>query len=245
MNTIDRTSILRDLIQTKYGGNQSLFAVATGKKVAQINQYLTGVRNIGEKVAREFEDKLGLHRGYFDGAKPAENTIGDLQKVGVYSESEPIPEGYFAVKEYEARLSCGRGNDIEYSEIDTTPRLYHESFFINNKVKPDDVARFIAEGDSMKPLIRHGYRIAVNTKAKAIPTLTPEQAEDEDNMTTFALLDDGARKNKYTYIDSETGELVLHSQNSKFKDERYSQEYVDEYIRIIGKVIDISGNPNA
>ena len=35
MNTIDRTSILRDLIQTNYGGNQSLFAIATGKKVAR------------------------------------------------------------------------------------------------------------------------------------------------------------------------------------------------------------------
>jgi len=176
-----------------------------------------------------------------------EQLIDDVdigQPVQAISDKEPIPEGFHVVHEYEIRLSCGNGNDIEYSELDTTPRVYHESFFKNNKVKPEDVARLSADGQSMKPLIKHGYRVCINKKKTDVPVVSPKDAEDEENLSIFAFLDDGSRKIKYVYIDSETNELVLHSQNKAFKDDRYSQEYANQYIRILGKVIDISGDPN-
>ena len=174
----------------------------------------------------------------------ASNIIPFGQPVKSLKDDEEVPKGYYAVKQYEIRLSCGTGNDIEYDESETTPRIYHESFFKRKKVDPADVIRVECEGHSMKPVIKHGYRTAIHTKSTTIPVVSAEDAKDEDNLTIFFLLDDGCRKCKYVYIEKESGDVVLHSQNPTFKDQRYQQEYANDYLKIIGKVIDISGDPN-
>ena len=54
-----------------------------------------------------------------------------------------------------------------------------------------------------------------------------------------------ARKTKFVYIDTDTHEVEIESYNKDFKTERRDLEYAHNYIQVIGKVIDISGDPNA
>ena len=48
-------------------GSTKDMAEAIGKDPAQISQWFSGFRNIGDAAARQIEDRLGLHRGYLDG----------------------------------------------------------------------------------------------------------------------------------------------------------------------------------
>lgn len=50
-----------------FQGSTKDMAEAIGKSPAQISQWFSGFRNIGDAAARQIEDRLGLHRGYLDG----------------------------------------------------------------------------------------------------------------------------------------------------------------------------------
>jgi len=50
----------------RFGGNQAEFARAIGKSSAQVNQWLTGHRNIGDGSAANIEEALDLPRRYLD-----------------------------------------------------------------------------------------------------------------------------------------------------------------------------------
>lgn len=50
----------------RYGGNQADFARAINRSPAQVNQWLTGHRKIGDAGARTIEMSLNLEAGYFD-----------------------------------------------------------------------------------------------------------------------------------------------------------------------------------
>ncbi len=63
---MSRQLLLRELIASRFGGSQKDFAAAVGRSPAQINQWLTGHRKIGDAGARNIEIKLGLAAGYFD-----------------------------------------------------------------------------------------------------------------------------------------------------------------------------------
>ena len=89
-NLPTRADALKTLIREKFNDNQSAFALAVGKSVAQINQYLNGVRNIGEKVAREIEVKLDLPIGYLDG-KGEPLPISELSKFDKPKDVHAVP----------------------------------------------------------------------------------------------------------------------------------------------------------
>lgn len=248
----ENLNLLADMHGGKVGGTKWI-ADKIDRSPSQVSQWTTGAirqngkpSNISASSARRIEEACALQRLWLDvdRGNNLRHEMSSPEPVRSLSDNDAVPMGYHAIPEYEVRLSCGTGNTIDYAETETKSRIYHESFFVNNHAKPENVVRLGAEGNSMKPVIKHGYRVAVHTAAKEIPVVSAADAQDEDNLKIFFLLDDGARKCKYVYIDQATGELVLHSQNTAFKDERYSQEYAADYIVIVGEVIDISGNPN-
>lgn len=72
---MNRKDMLRALIDAPpFDGNQAEFARKIGKSPAQVNQWLTGHRALGDAGARNIEMKLGLGLGYFDGATPTKTT---------------------------------------------------------------------------------------------------------------------------------------------------------------------------
>jgi len=68
---MDRKAKLLHLIQSRFGGNQANFAGAIKRSPAQVNQWLTGHRAIGDGGARIIELALDLPPGYFDGVRTA------------------------------------------------------------------------------------------------------------------------------------------------------------------------------
>ena len=64
----DRRTILRKLIDERYGGNVAEFARAIKKAPAQVHQWLSGHRKLGDAGASHIENAVpGLWQGYFDG----------------------------------------------------------------------------------------------------------------------------------------------------------------------------------
>lgn len=63
---MERSKALKALIDEKFGGKQADFARAIGRSPSSVWQWLSGHRNVGEKVAREIERKLRLPSGYLD-----------------------------------------------------------------------------------------------------------------------------------------------------------------------------------
>lgn len=73
--------LLRELIDTRYNGNQAAFSRAIKRQPAQVNQWLTGYRKLDTKGQRHIETELGLRAGYMSGeldysATPPESTLG-------------------------------------------------------------------------------------------------------------------------------------------------------------------------
>jgi plasmid maintenance system antidote protein VapI len=61
-----RRARLQKLIDTKFGGTQAKLARAIKRSDAQINQWLSGYRAIGDGGAHLIETKLGLPQGWMD-----------------------------------------------------------------------------------------------------------------------------------------------------------------------------------
>lgn len=62
----NRRRRLRQLIDERYEGNQADFARLVQRAAPQIWSYLNGERNLGEKLARHFEECARLPLGWFD-----------------------------------------------------------------------------------------------------------------------------------------------------------------------------------
>ncbi len=63
---MNRPLLLRALIHDRFDGNQTEFARAIKRSPAQVNQWLSGHRKLGDGGARTIELALGLQQGYFD-----------------------------------------------------------------------------------------------------------------------------------------------------------------------------------
>lgn len=63
---MDRRALLRALIDERYHANVAEFARAIKKAPAQVHQWLSGNRALGNAGARDIEMRLNLGLGYFD-----------------------------------------------------------------------------------------------------------------------------------------------------------------------------------
>ncbi len=61
-----RAEKLKLLIETSFNGSQTKLAAKCNMSLAQLGQYLSGYRNLGEKVARRIELKAKLPVGWLD-----------------------------------------------------------------------------------------------------------------------------------------------------------------------------------
>jgi len=61
-----RVRRLRELLAETFGGSQTELSRRTGVSLAQLGQYFSGYRNMGEKVARRIENGAGKPAGWLD-----------------------------------------------------------------------------------------------------------------------------------------------------------------------------------
>ncbi len=88
-----RSIKLRELIDSdkRFAGSQKAFSDRVGLTVGQVNQWLSGHRNMKDTSAREIEKKLGYEAGWFEVmqessintnkliSKKADNNLSDIE----------------------------------------------------------------------------------------------------------------------------------------------------------------------
>ncbi len=153
---MDRRALLRELIDSRYDGNVAAFARAIRKAPAQVHQWLSGHRSLGDAGARHIEMVVpGLWQGYFDGARPP-TALADANL-------EPGPPIHTRVPLI-SWTTAGNWTEM-VQEFD--PRAAEDWIPTTAKVGPRAFALRI-RGESMQPTIPDGALIVVD------PDTTPK-----------------------------------------------------------------------
>lgn len=133
-----RRENLKKLIE-KFSKTNKEFSVKVNKTPQQISQILSGTRNMGEKIARDIEARIGLERGYFD----IDHNVETLETV---TKTKRIPV-----------LSWVQaGNPHDTGDCD-----YSETMVVEDYI-PDGCFGLRVKGDSMIPEFNEGDPIIVN-----------------------------------------------------------------------------------
>lgn len=147
-----RVQKLQELIESKFDGRQADLARKAEISPSQLNQWLTGFRNIGEKAARSLESKLGLDPGWLDGAGSPPLFTEDT-------------EGGYAVKLLAAAASMGAGaeqhDDVIVGRLTLSPTWISKS--IKPLTKPEHLRFIHGYGDSMEPTFVDGDILLVDS----------------------------------------------------------------------------------
>lgn len=100
-----RRKRLGQLIQDRFGGNQTEFAEQVGRRQSAVSDMVRGAKSFGEKIARDIELKLGLPELWLDGL--------DEQKAQEMVVMEPLADYYIVAKSPEdlVRQLRDRGDD--------------------------------------------------------------------------------------------------------------------------------------
>lgn len=122
------------------------FSEKVGRSKTQISSLTTGWRNMGERLAREFEQKLGLEDGYFD--RDNRQSAGNLKTI---LEQVPIP-----LIAWESLLSEDSGEPLEV-------------IMVSNNIPSTALALNIRDR-SMEPTFCVGDQIIVDTVKKPKPS---------------------------------------------------------------------------
>ena len=154
--TDTRRAILRAFIAERFGGNQTAFARTVGRQADYISRCLSGKKNLGEDLVREFEEIHHLPKYYFDGLG-ARHATSDSPTYDVRRGKHRIPvvggarlgdNGHFVELEY----PTGHGDG--YIELQSNdPNAY----------------ALRCEGDSMSPRIKHGEYVVVEPGHAVMP----------------------------------------------------------------------------
>lgn len=150
-----RRNKLLDLINSQFNGSQVDFAKKIKKSSAQVNQWVTGFRNLGEKAAREIENELKLGKGWFDDFQSG------AQSQEIDLENNP---DYPTIKKVRLKVSAGiTGFTIDAYEPDTTLQAFKAEWFTKNGFTPSKMLALIVSGESMEPTLYDGDTVVINT----------------------------------------------------------------------------------
>lgn len=89
---MDRREQLKSLIDARFGGVQADFARAIKRSPAQVNQWLSGHRLLGDAGARHIEITLGLPIGFFDGGDAPSTIVPEASAAVHHPDTEPGPQ---------------------------------------------------------------------------------------------------------------------------------------------------------
>ncbi|WP_175518478.1 LexA family transcriptional regulator [Paracidovorax wautersii] len=156
---------LQHVIDTRYDGRDKHLADAAGISPSQITQWRTGYRNMGEKAARNIEDKLGLHHGYLDEMNMDRHAVEEVRPSYQVSRKDTTEHGHaIEVALLSNSASMGPGTDLIDDTISGSLTL--NSQFVAEHIKPTKptALRFLhGYGDSMHPTFNNGDVLLVDT----------------------------------------------------------------------------------
>lgn len=165
---------LKKLISEEFGNSQAALSKSSGVSTSQINQYLSGYRNIGEKAARKIEAGAGKQTGWLDQDQEKSNVSDAVIRGGV-----PLISW----------VQAGHWTDV----IDNLAPNEGERIETSARVKAHTYALRV-HGDSMEPKFPEGAILIIEPEEDPTPGKFVIVRQNSDTEATFKqLVQDGGR----------------------------------------------------
>lgn len=241
INDIRRTN-LSLLLGSRFSGSQAALAAAIDRQASYISRCLAAPgknsKPIGEKFARHIEQSLDLLPGALDSppgvSSPQRRDLVDaggnigspfLYPIEVWDDETPLSPDEVELPFFrEVEISAGKGSEVML-ETGGRKLRFGKRTLTRKGVPPESAACAPVTGNSMEPVLPDGSTVGVDTSSTQV-----------QDGKMFAIDHAGQLRVKLLYR-LPGGGLRLRSYNSEeHPDERYEAEYVQEHIRVIGKV---------
>lgn len=148
-----RRANLAQIIEDRFGGKTADCARAIGRLDAQLWAVLNGVRNIGERLARDIEEKLNLPTGSLDQLPGEAHGFVARSPVAVYNGVPVVGTAQLGEDGYHLPLDYPVG---------------HGDGFVRYPSHDANAYALRVKGDSMRPRIKPGEFVLIepNTEPK-------------------------------------------------------------------------------
>lgn len=218
---MDRKTLLKRLIDERFGGNQADFARSIKRQPAQVNQWLTGYRAIGDAGARNIELAIGLPIGFFDSKAMPQNI--DLDRPAPPMVDLSSHPDLLDVPRVRFKLSAGiSGFAIEPENGNGKPIFFRKDWFELNSYRPEALFAVRVAGQSMEPSLWDGDLVVINTA----------DTEPSDGEV-FAINYEGEMAIKRMRRDA--GEWFACSDNADQR--RFAPKRCTEEVKLIGRAV--------
>lgn len=226
---------MQELVDTRAEGNQAVFAAMIKRSPSVVWQYLSGHREMGEKLARHIESVLRLPSGWMDtdasesaAAPPTPTPSASSAGLPIltWENPEDLPAGqYVMIPRRRVAFSAGNGH-LSFEEEEAPPLAFGTAWVRRVGLRAEDAVVVYARGDSMEPGIRDGDVLLVD--------LAPRDIADGD---VYALRYSEQLRVKRLFRRYD-GALILRSDNAaKYPDEIVPPQDQDGHVHVIGRVI--------
>lgn len=242
-----RRARVRQIIDRDFGGKDADFAAKVDKQPSYISRLFTEkaehLRNIGEKMARDFEMRCGLAPGSLDrplsegelsaasvsgAAKPRIQVEIPLSSIETWDDETPLDDDEVYVPFlHEVELAAGSGRfAIEES---TNSRLrFNKKDLRHNGVQFSNAKCVKVGGNSMMPVLRDGATVGVNVGKNSLSDIVDGEM--------YAINHNGQLRVKQVYRIP-TGIRLRSFNRDEHPDEDYTfQQIQEQHISILGHV---------
>lgn len=167
---MDRRDKILYLINNSFNGSQVKFAEAIKRSPAQVNQWVTNRRAVGDVLALHIERTLNLPSGWL--AKEEDNKIKINQSNAfhlgapryIYDESCPLGNDEIEVPFYTDNiLSTGNGFVSDIQNFNNMKMRFSRTMLNQKGIDLRCLVCIVADNDSMEPAIPDGAIVGINT----------------------------------------------------------------------------------
>ena len=226
---------IRGLLDKSSGKTQAALARHCGVSTAAVAQWMkTG--GISLENLMKASDFFGVSFEWLrtgEGSKERSNGV-----KAFFPDEEPIPSGYVSIPEYELAFRAGGCPDApepEWEEVhESKPAIYRADFFTIRGLSPNRCRRAKVTGDSMEPYICKGDTILF----EEFSDRHPASIHIHDGDVYVLTIDGDYRVKRLSKVKN--GIRISSDNSSKYEDEIYTGQEVDDRIRIYGRVIEVS-----
>lgn len=218
-----RREVLRKVLRERFGNNQRRMAEAVGKSPTYINflicdPMLPHHKNLGEKLARDFEKKLNLPDGSLVFPK---NDGADLPLMSISG----VSQNYIEIKRCFAQAF--NGTFIQVLEEGAPPLNFPRKWIQRESLDPDHLVLIYAGNESMEPRIHNGDMLMIDTAFTAL---------SDGKVYAICIGDEIVIKRVFRKFDS----VILRSDNQKYEDDLLTIDQANRLI-VVGRVVWLSG----
>jgi phage repressor protein C with HTH and peptisase S24 domain len=242
-----RRARVRQIIDRDFGGKDADFAARVDKQPSYISRLFTDkaehLRNIGEKMARDFEMKCGLAPGSLDrplsegelsaasasgATKPRIQVEIPLSSIETWDDETPLDEDEVYVPFlHEVELAAGSGR-FAIEENANSRLRFNKKDLRHNGVQFSNAKCVKVGGNSMVPVLRDGATVGVNVGKNSLSDIVDGEM--------YAINHNGQLRVKQVYRIP-TGLRLRSFNRDEHPDEDYTfQQIQEQQISILGHV---------